>query len=192
MVEKRAVLVCRKYYVLDSVEVRASGRNEFDEETYVGPREVEDNVVELQELRKLHVEKTRIEEIPRSVGKVRSLANVTLVENPVLTSVDESLAELPNLKVVLFKNCPLKKLPEFGWNQRNSLSHLSAVKCGIKEIPESFGELHSLLNLIMPRNKITKIPRSMGGAKRLVHIDLEGNQIIDAQILHQCTSLKTV
>jgi len=192
MESRRAVLVCRNYYTLDSSEVRAAGKNEFDDETYVGPRIIEESIEELQALQRLRVENTRIESVPLAVGKVRSLRNLTLINNPLLNHLDSNLVELRNLEGVLIQNCPISKIPDFGWNQRKSLSHVTASKCGVESIPETFGELHSLIHLVMPRNKISKLPPQLGEAKQLVNLNLEGNRIRDANVVRHFQKLRTL
>src|SRR5690606_12041786 len=129
------------------------------------------------------------------ISKLVELENFSL-QATLVTELPKELFELPNLKILKIKACPLAKLPNASANKR--LEKLQLVQTGLKSLPEWFTQLENLLELdltnnsletllvgfekltklkrlVIDNNKLQKLPSSIHQMSSLKHLSLDGN-----------------
>ena len=75
----------------------------------------------------------------------------------------------------------------------NKVLILGLYKCGLKTLPDSFGNLKLLRELDLDDNELTTLPESFGNLKSLQHLELQHNKLTTLpESLCSIPNLKTI
>ncbi|KAK9930563.1 hypothetical protein M0R45_027598 [Rubus argutus] len=117
--------------------------------------------------------------IPKEIGNLKSLVNLSLSQNQLNGSIPASLGDLTTLtKLYLYTNNLSGTIPKELGNLK-SLVHLELSNNQLNgSIPASLGELKNLSALYLSMNKLSgTIPKEIGNLKSLVNLTLFENQL---------------
>jgi len=116
-------------------------------------------------------------EIPKSIGKLRSLKCLILGWNK-LTYLPDSIGELSNLGMLHVLGNKLTNLPDTIGNL-TLLEYLYVGGNQLTELPETIGGLKNLTELCVNNNRLETIPKTILNLKYLEKIDIKMNNIKD-------------
>lgn len=74
--------------------------------------EIPEEIGEFKDLESILLQKC-VRSIPESIGRLKKLSFLSLVDNKSLVSLPDSIADLPNLSFVFLKDSPVKLTPKF-------------------------------------------------------------------------------
>lgn len=95
----------------------------------------------------LHIKRYRGKALPKQLGRLTKLTNVSISECYLLEKV-ESLSILTNLTKISIEFCPLLELPE-SFGNLAALETLEIYSCYfLPRLPKSFGNLAMLIKLL--------------------------------------------
>ena len=114
-----------------------------------------------------------MKELPKEIGNLNNLENLTLGENS-LTGLPEEMEKMIKLRELYMYDNNLKKIPNVIFNLTN-LEILALQSNQITEIPEKIDNLKKLKNLTIYKNKITKLPKQIASLEYLERLDVEEN-----------------
>ncbi|XP_048227193.1 piriformospora indica-insensitive protein 2-like isoform X3 [Ricinus communis] len=132
--------------------------------------------------------------IPLSIGHLKQLQSLVLVENGLTGKLPMELGSLINLKrLVLARNQFSDRIPESFGALSELLIFDSSMNLLSGSLPLTIGGLTSLLKLDLGNNKLEgKIPEEIGRLKNLILLDLRGNNFSGGMVqsLQEMVSLK--
>lgn len=115
-----------------------------------------------------------IEEVPKSVAKIKSLEILNLGKNKIKEL--RPLGELPNLKVIYLDSNQIKSIhPEFFDTVNLNVLNLSGNQ--IQNIPENISSQKKLRRLFLSENKISFLSEFILELESLEYFDLAYNQL---------------
>ncbi|WOG87983.1 hypothetical protein DCAR_0207216 [Daucus carota subsp. sativus] len=118
--------------------------------------------------------------LPDSIGRLSNLVMLSLRENGNLETLPDTICNLSALKVLNIDNCTgLRALPkELG--KMESLKHLSMSGLNLSEIPNSIGNLHELVVLLLSDNEnLRNLPHSICSLRSLEALYISGCKKLD-------------
>ncbi|WKA11773.1 hypothetical protein VitviT2T_029242 [Vitis vinifera] len=102
---------------------------------------------DMENLKRLDLSFTGIEELPSSIGRLKALQHLDLSYCKSLRSLSESICNLSSLETLILAECSnLKGFPEIKDDMEN-LKRLDLSFTGIEELPSSIGRLKALQHL---------------------------------------------
>ncbi|XP_034675536.1 disease resistance protein RPV1-like isoform X13 [Vitis riparia] len=102
---------------------------------------------DMENLKRLDLDRTGIEELPSSIGCLKALQHLDLSYCKSLRSLSESICNLSSLETLILAGCSnLKGFPEIKYDMEN-LKRLDLDRTGIEELPSSIGCLKALQHL---------------------------------------------
>lgn len=128
------------------------------------------NVFAKENIEELEIHHCELREIPKDIGKMNKLTQLTLHGLNDLISLPEEIGELTSLKELVIDGLGIESLPK-RMKQLEKLT-LKKLYC-LKNISEEFGEMSSLKELVKNEFDIESLPKSLGGMKRLEKITLK-------------------
>ena len=157
----------------------------------------------LPNLRTLNLSETGLSILPESFGQLKSLENLYIENNKIL-SFSDAVSGLENLKFLCLNN------NHFGEISEDEVEKLFATiaqipnlaelyisitrwpnKGTLKKIPVSIGDCNNLKKLRIENQDITTIPASIGNLSKLEYLELEANLITSLpQTLSRLAQLK--
>ena len=93
-----------------------------------------------------------------------------------LSSIDERILQLPNLRALLLADNPLKKFPEH-IAQLQQLQFLYLSNNQLSEIPQHIAQLQQLQFLSLTGNQLSEIPQHIAQLQQLQFLYLSNNQL---------------
>ncbi|XP_034675535.1 disease resistance protein RPV1-like isoform X12 [Vitis riparia] len=137
-------------------------------------------IKDMENLKRLDLRKTGIEELPSSIGHLKALKHLDLSWCQNLVNLPESICNLSSLKTLILAGCSnLKGFPEIKDDMEN-LKRLDLGETGIEELPSSIGHLKALQHLDLSRCKsLRSLPESICNLSSL-----------ETLILERCSNLK--
>ncbi|XP_042475907.1 disease resistance protein RPV1-like [Macadamia integrifolia] len=156
---------------------------------------------DLKSLVELHLDGTKIKELPNNICRLKSLKCLILRSCSSLEILPESIGDLKSLVELHLDGTKIEELSN-NISKMSSLKRLTLTWCSsLKNLPESIGDLKSLVELHLDGTKIEELPNSIcrmsslkylilsscsslkylpesiGELKSLVQLDLKGTQI---------------
>jgi len=147
-------------------------------------------------LQKLDCSGTSFSEIPKSIGKCRSLTSLCIksfngdalpdeigklirleefvIQEGKLSGLPESFGNLRKLKILVLRANRFKEIPDI-IGSLGRLTHLSFYANRIKKIPVSLSGCRNLVKLNMGQNEIKSVPKSVASLSKLEELDLNNN-----------------
>ena len=123
-------------------------------------------VGEMENLRFLEVgtsdwTNTLLREIPASIGELRALRELSLINLVNLEELPEGMKRLTGLKDLFITGCGLREVP--GWiAEMGGLRELFLESEHVEELPEEFGQLTRLQSLCVAQARLRVLPELMG------------------------------
>lgn len=117
--------------------------------------------------------------IPASIGKLKSLRDLTLSHLPITGEIPEEIGQLTNLRnLYMAENGLTGKIPESIVNLKNLFALVLLNNQLSGPIPKDIGKMSQLELINLRNNQLTgTIPESMGDLKKLVYLLLSENQL---------------
>jgi len=140
--------------------------------------------------RELHVSRSCISKLPRSLTPWRQLRVLDLSGNN-LKALPTCIADLHLLESLNLAHNSLNYLPaELG--QLARLKVLGLRSNALQELPETFGNLQSLHSLFLTDNRLRALPRTLGKLTRLRKLQAASNRLetIPAELLEGALELE--
>ena len=141
-----------------------------------GLKSISSSLCYLKSLRNLYLYRClKLQKLPAEIGNLESLEFMDADETAI-SQVPSSIACLNRLKKLSFRGCKGRtpqmglKLPIFF--QFQILNELSLIDCGITELPESLGQARSLRYLYLDGNNFEKLPSSIKQLSSLLLLTL--------------------
>lgn len=125
-------------------------------------------------------ERNKIYNLPNSIGKAKSLKQITLSNNK-LKNLPSSFFSLSTLSYV---NLDSNSIVNISNNIRNlkNLKSLHLSENPLVYIPEEICELPKLEALVLENTKITNLPKCLGNLQNLVWINVSGTHLTEFPI----------
>ena len=124
-------------------------------------------------LEELIINRHELENLPRSIGMLKSLVFLNLDSNQ-LKILPDSFVELTSIKKIDLTSNELENLPILFGNLK-TLEILNLTSNKLKSFPQGFGNLENLKELDFINNKITYLPESFRNLKNIKKINLSSN-----------------
>ncbi|PWA79231.1 hypothetical protein CTI12_AA063390 [Artemisia annua] len=123
---------------------------------------------DMEQLRKINLSATAIEELPDSIGSLGNLSSLALAECKNLRGLPSSLCNVISLEYLYMNGCSsVHNLPEDVGNIKH-LKVLSVIGTGVERLPESIGLLGELTALHLDKCKnLQSLPCSVCNLKSL-------------------------
>ncbi|XP_067934863.1 uncharacterized protein [Watersipora subatra] len=137
--------------------------------------ELPDSLGSLKSLRKLNLSGKPIEVLPESITSLSSLEELDLSWCKI-NQLPESLGSLTLLRKLNVSSNPIEVLPEY-ITSLSSLEELDLSHCKISQLPESLGSLTSLRKLKLNINHIKVLPESITALSSLEELNLSVGKI---------------
>lgn len=118
-------------------------------------------MVDMEELYHLYASGMGITELPSSIGRLKNIVNMELINCENLTTLPDSVGDFTRLSRLCVRNCSnLHKLPDSLRNLQHCLGELDVAGCNLMEgaIPSDLWCLSSLKTLDLSENHIRSIP----------------------------------
>ncbi|WKA11774.1 hypothetical protein VitviT2T_029242 [Vitis vinifera] len=152
---------------------------------------------DMENLKRLYLSFTGIEELPSSIGRLKALQHLDLSYCKSLRSLSESICNLSSLETLILAGCSnLKGFPEIKDDMEN-LKRLDLSFTGIEELPSSIGRLKALKHLNLKCcAELVSLPDSICNLSSLKTLDvqkcpkLERVEVIPQGSLITCCILK--
>ncbi|RVW74930.1 Protein suppressor of npr1-1, constitutive 1 [Vitis vinifera] len=130
---------------------------------------------DMENLKRLDLSFTGIEELPSSIGRLKALQHLDLSSCKSLRCLSESICNLSSLETLILKGCSnLKGFLEIIDYMKN-LEHLDLSFTGIEELPSSIGRLKALQHLDLSSCKsLRSLSESICNLSSLETLILEG------------------
>ena len=128
----------------------------------------------MENLKRLYLERTGIEELPSSIGRLKALQHLDLSYCKSLRSLSESICNLSSLETLILAGCSnLKGFPEIKDDMEN-LKRLDLSFTGIEELPSSIGRLKALKHLNLKCcTELVSLPDSICNLSSLKALDVQ-------------------
>lgn len=126
----------------------------------LGLTEVPESVVQLKQLRVLHLYLNELTTLPNSVGRLKRLESLRLDDNQ-FSMLPSCVAELTLLQALYVDGNNLTVLPEWIGELEN-LETLSLSENRIRVLPDSFRKLRRLQRFSLSINELTELPEWIG------------------------------
>ena len=114
--------------------------------------------------------------IPNSIGMLKNLKSLKILNYSELEILPESIVNLTNLKVLFINDTMMQTLSDWIGTLSN-LTRLDISHNQLTEIPKSIGNLSNLTRLDISRNQLTDIPDRIGNLSNLTHLDISSNRL---------------
>ena len=156
----------------------------------------------LTKLRRILLQATSINKIPKEIGKLKRLKHLLIRNNDNLTELPSEIGELQKLTKIELLNNPIISIPsEIGKLEKlqslkidnSSITELPSEICNLKNLetlilkgnkqsklsslPDSFGQLKNLRILNLGSNNLNCLPKNIGNLKLLEELNLSHNCI---------------
>ena len=129
----------------------------------------------MENLRKLHLDGTAIQELPSSIRNLKGLQYLNLAYCGNLLSLPETICHLKSLAFLSCQGCSqLKSFPEI-WEDMENLRELYLDRTAIQELPSSIQSLKGLQDLQLSNcSNLVKLPDSICNLRFLnyLHVNL--------------------
>ncbi|XP_073392667.1 uncharacterized protein [Physcomitrium patens] len=128
----------------------------------------------LVKLRFIRIANSGLTHLPTDFGELRRLSELHITSCDELKSLPESFGKLEMLKILRLKHCTSFRTLSCNFGELPRLTELNLESCPIEDsdLPLSFGRLKSLTSLLMPDNKLTKLPNSFKNLTALAILDM--------------------
>ncbi|XP_034675526.1 disease resistance protein RPV1-like isoform X3 [Vitis riparia] len=150
---------------------------------------------DMENLKRLDLTETGIEELPFSIGRLKALQHLDLSFCKSLRSLLESICNLSSLETLILVGCSnLKGFPEIKYDMEN-LKRPDLGRTGIEELPSSIGRLKALQHLDLSYCKsLRSLSESICNLSSLKHLDLSWcqNLVNLPESICNLSSLKTL
>ncbi|XP_042510176.1 disease resistance protein RPV1-like [Macadamia integrifolia] len=141
-------------------------------------KKLPESIGDLKSLVKLDLRGTQIEELPDSIFRMSSLKELILNSCQSFKKLPESIGDLKSLVKLGLANTQIEELPD-NISRMSSLKELILLYCeSLKKLGDGVGVLEKLEKLDLTGcTELVKLPRSMGGMRCLVSINLNKMKI---------------
>ncbi|VDN02314.1 unnamed protein product [Thelazia callipaeda] len=134
-------------------------------------------VFECQSLQKLSLNHNNLLCLPKEIGRLTRLRELSLVDNE-LSDLPVEIIKCMNLQVLDLSFNSLTRLPIVLF-QMPSLIHLNLCDTSLSYLPSSFGLLTNLRFLDLRENQLRILPDAIGDLKDLKYLDVGKNNLIE-------------
>lgn len=126
-------------------------------------------------LRRLVLQRNRLQDLPEWIGELGSLQSLDLGQNP-LKRLPKSLRRLRALTQLSLEGC--KQLPDNAFvSLPAGLSELSLAHMDLVRVSDSIGEMRGLQTLHLHGNHLEAVPDWIGALSGLEYLNLEENRL---------------
>ena len=133
---------------------------------------------DLSKIKSIYATHHRIRHLSEQIGECSSLLSMDLSDNP-LESLPESFGKLKNLRFFRASDTievdPIKYIDLLMAGPGHYPEYIG--NAGLKDLPQSFGNLFKLETLQLDGNRFKEIPEGIFHCKSLKSLDLSANQI---------------
>eukprot|EP01025_Chloroclados_australasicus_P032060 TRINITY_DN3244_c0_g2_i9.p1 TRINITY_DN3244_c0_g2~~TRINITY_DN3244_c0_g2_i9.p1 ORF type:complete len:476 (-),score=36.04 TRINITY_DN3244_c0_g2_i9:54-1415(-) len=129
----------------------------------------------LANLTHLNLSRTKMEEIPVSIGSMVNLVDLDLGRN-LIKEVPSEIGKLNKLKFLNLMGNQIVQLPE-EICQLKEMYRLGLKSNKLQKLPENIGNLEALVELFITGNQLETLPDSFGGLVNLVKLQASFNQL---------------
>ncbi|KAF7851513.1 hypothetical protein BT93_L3789 [Corymbia citriodora subsp. variegata] len=137
-------------------------------------KQIDKSIGNLQHLDYLEIKSEAIESLLKSIDGLKSLAMLRIDQR--LSMLPHSIGNSAKVKHLILPQRELRKLPN-SIGQLESLLELDVQFLKISELPHSIGNLERLKVLRCSHCHLEKLPDSIGSLRSLVKLDLSGSRI---------------
>ena len=133
---------------------------------------------DLANLEELTITGSRLERLPASFGRLRSLVKLDLHDNFDLTELPASFGDLQALGELTLNATNLATLPAT-FSRLGGLAKLSLCTAALRSLPPSFGDLPSLRTLELSGGEhFRELPASLGNLRELEHLAIGSSKAL--------------
>ncbi|KAF8029286.1 hypothetical protein BT93_E1844 [Corymbia citriodora subsp. variegata] len=137
---------------------------------------IDESINNLQHLDHLEVERAIINSLPESIGGLKSLSKLSIVECFNFEKLPDSIGQLESLLELHINYSNIRELPDSIGNLER-LKVLCIKISKLENLPNSMGRLHSLLELNVSSSEIKSLPDCIGSLKMLKEVHLNATNI---------------
>lgn len=116
--------------------------------------------------------------LPQAVGKLTKLESILLQENEWMTSVHDSVWDLPSLASFVAWKCGLEAIGD-NLGNATTLRTLALSENSLTSLPDSLGKLRRVDDFQAAQNKIAALPATIGDMRALERLDVGHNALRD-------------
>ncbi len=155
------------------------------------PDELRELGVKDMKVERLNLGGLKLTQLPESIGKLRNLNSLTLMDNK-LKTLPKSFEKLTKLELLNVRDNNFQGIPKSIFKLKN-LEYLVFTGNPIEALPDAIGGLTKLIYLSLNHTKIERLPSTIGNLKKLEELKLGKSKLKTLpNSIGNLTNLKTL